>query len=134
MRLPLSPDQLKKLLVEQELVTPERFDELYQEGERKSQNIIDLLVSEKVVERNYLDDLIAKTLGVPRVDFGSLAMDKEIVQLLSEDVARQRQVIVFNKEQDGTYDVAMIDPSDLETREFLAQRLQGKINPFLASA
>ena len=29
---------------------------------------------------------------------------------------------------------AMIDPSDLETQEFLAQRLQGKIKPFLASA
>ncbi len=133
MRLPLSPDQLKKLLVDQGLIAPERFDELYQEADRKNQNAIDLLVSEKIVERNYLDDLIAKTLGVPRADFSSLAMDKAVVQLLPEDVARQRQVIVFGKGEDGTYNVAMIDPSDLETREFLAQRLQGRIQPFLAS-
>ena len=134
MRLPLSPDQLKKILVEQELITPERFDELYQESERKSQSIIDVLISEKLVERGYLSDLIAKTLGVPRVDFGSQGIEKDVVQLLTEDIARQRQAIVFNKEPDGTYDVAMIDPSDLETREFLAQRLNGKIKPFLASA
>ncbi len=133
MRLPLSVDQLKRLLVEQELITPERFDELYQEAERKSQNIIDVLISEKIVERDYLSDLIAKTLGVPRADFSLHGIQKEIVQLLTEDIARQRQVIVFDKEPDGTYDVAMVDPSDLETRGFLAQRLNGKIKPFLAS-
>jgi type IV pilus assembly protein PilB len=134
MRLPLSVDQLKKLLIEQELITPERFDELYQEAERKSQNIIDVLISEKIVERDYLSDLIAKTLGVPRADFSLHGIQKEVVQLLTEDIARQRQVIVFDKEPDGTYDVAMVDPSDLETRGFLAQRLNGKIKPFLASS
>ena len=34
--------------------------------------------------------------------------------------------MIFDKEEDGTYDVAMIDPSDLETREFLAQRLKAE--------
>ena len=69
MRLPISADQLKKLLIEQELITPERFDELRQEADRKSQSIIDVMVSEKIVERGYLSDLIAKNLGVERVDF-----------------------------------------------------------------
>lgn len=133
MKLPLSPDQLKKLLVDQNLITAERFDELYEEAERKSQSVIDIMVSEKIVERNYLDDLIAKLLGVPRADFSLYKIDKDMVKLLTEDMARQRQAIIFNKEQDGTYDVAMIDPSDLETREFLSQRLKAKIKPFLAS-
>jgi len=133
MKLPISPDQLKKLLVEQNLIAPERFDELYQEAERKNQSVIDILVSEKIVERNYLSDLIASLLGVPRADFSVRPLDKDIVKLLAEDTARQRQVIVFNKEEDGTYDVAMVDPSDLETREFLEQRLNGRIRPFLAS-
>jgi type IV pilus assembly protein PilB len=134
MKLPISPDQLKKLLVDQNLIAPERFDELYQEAERKSQNVIDVLVSEKIVESNYLKDLIASLLGVPCVDFSVHPVNKEVVKLLNEGAARQRQVIVFDKEQDGTYDVAMIDPSDLETREFLQQRLNGKIKPFLASS
>jgi len=134
MKLPISPDQLKKLLMDQNLITPERFDELYQESERKNQGIIDVLVSEKVVERNYLSDLIASLLGVPRADFSLQPVDKVVVELIPADVARQRQVIVFKKEDDGTYDVAMTDPSDLETREFLAQRLNAKIRPFLASS
>jgi type IV pilus assembly protein PilB len=120
--------------VDQNLIAPERFDALYQEADRKGQNVIDVLFSEKIVESNYLNDLIASLLGVPRADFSVHPVNKEIVKLLNEGAARQRQVIVFDQEQDGTYDVAMTDPSDLETREFLQQRLNGKIKPFLASS
>jgi type IV pilus assembly protein PilB len=134
MKLPISADQLKKILVDQNLIAPERFDELYQEAERKNQSVIDVVVSQKIVERNYLNGLIASLLGVARADFSAQPVNKETVNLLDEGVARQRQAIVFNKEEDGTYDVAMIDPSDLETREFLAQHLGGKVKPFLASA
>jgi type IV pilus assembly protein PilB len=132
MKLPLPVDQLKKLLVDENLIAPERFDALLEEGDRKSQSIVDILVSEKIVEGNYLSDLIANSLGVPRVDFSMQKLDKDIVKLLSEDVARQRQVIIFNKEPNGTFDVGMLDPSDLETREFLEQRLKSKVKPFLA--
>lgn len=134
MKLPISSGQLKQLLVGQNLIAPERFDELYQEADRKGQNVIDVLVSEKIAEPDYLNDLIASVLGVPRADFGAHPVNKEIVKLLNEDTARQRQVIVFDREENGAYDVAMLDPSDLETREFLQQRLNGKINPFLASS
>ncbi len=133
MKLPISSEQLKQLLVEQNLIAPERYDELYQEAERKSQSVIDVLISEKVVESNYLNDLIAKMLGVPRVDFSMQKIDNDMVKLLTEDVARARQAMVFAREEDGTYDVAMIDPSDLETREFLAQRLKANVKAFLAS-
>lgn len=133
MKLPISSDQLKSLLIEQNLIAPERYDELYKEAERKSQSVIDVLVSEKIADKNYLNDLIAKTLGVPRVDFSAQKIDNAIVKLLTEDVARQRQAMVFAQEPDGTYDVAMVDPSDLETRQFLAQRLKGNIKAFLAS-
>jgi type IV pilus assembly protein PilB len=122
------------MLVEQNLIAPDQFDALYQEAERKSQNLIDVLVSERIVERSYLDDLIAAVLGVPRADLSSMKIDKDIVKLLAEGVARQRQVIIFGREEDGTYDVAMANPSDLETREFLEQRLNGKVKPFLASS
>ncbi len=134
MKLPVSPDQLKKILVDQNLVAPGRFDELYQEAERKGQSVVDILVSEKIVERSYLDDIIASLLGVPRADLSTGKIDKDTVNLLAEGVARQRQAIVFNKEEDGTYDIAMADPSDLETREFLSSGWGGKIKPFLASA
>jgi type IV pilus assembly protein PilB len=133
MRIPIAPDQLKKILLEENLISGERFDELAAEAERKNQNILDVLVGEKIAEVNYLGNLIAKALGVPRVDFSARKINDDVVKVLPADVARARQVIIFNRESDGSYDAAMTDPSDLETIQFLTQRLKARINPFLAT-
>ena len=134
MKLPLPPLQLKNALVAENLITAERFDELFEEAQRKNQDMLEVLVSEKVASYGFLGDLVAKFLGVERADFATSIVDRQLVQTLPEDIARQRQVIVFNREPDGTLDVAMIDPSDLETIEFLSQRLKAQIKPFLATS
>lgn len=133
MRLPIPPQLLKKKLTEENVLAPEQFDALIEEGERKNQNIIDLLISQKVVDGNYIYSLLASTLGVPLANIGARPIDEEALQLLSEELARQRQVIVFGKEANGSLNVAMADPSDLETIEYLSQHLKAKINPFLAT-
>ena len=132
MRLPLPIPQIKKLLVDEGLIAPEKFDEFLVEAERKNQSILDTLVSGRVATPDYLNDLIATTLGVPRVNFATQKVQSDMVSFAGR-IARQRQVIVFGKEEDGTYDVAMVDPSDLETISFLGQRLKGKVKPFLAT-
>jgi type IV pilus assembly protein PilB len=133
MRLPLPQEQIKNLVVQEGFITPDQFDVLAAEAERKNQNILDILVAQRIVEADYLSTLIAKALGVSRVDFSSHTLGDAIVKLLPENIARERQVILLNQEADGTYDVGMADPSDLETIEFLSQRLKGKIKPFLAT-
>ncbi|MBI2888641.1 MAG: type II/IV secretion system protein [Candidatus Liptonbacteria bacterium] len=132
MKIPIPSPQLKRRLIEENLIAPERYDAFYAEADRKNQNILDVLVSEGVVASEYLGDLVAKMLGVGRVNLRVQPLDKNLVELLSEDIARQRQVIVFGREQNGTYDVAMADPSDLETIEFLSQHLKANVRPFLA--
>ena len=133
MKLPLPADQLKRLLIDEGLIAGDRFDELLIEADRKNQNIFDVLASEKVATADYLSNMVATALGVARVDFSVQKIDAETVKLLSEDVARQRQVIVFRHEEDGTYDAAMENPSDLETIEFLEQKLRGRVKAFLAT-
>lgn len=122
------------MLVDENLIAGERFDTLLADAERKNQSIVDVLISEKVADANYLIGLISKALGVPRVDFNNQKLDSDVVKSLPEDVARARQVILFQKENDNTYDAAMVDPSDLETIEFLGQRLKAHIKPFLATS
>ena len=134
MRLPLPVPRIKELLVGEGLITPEKFDELSVEAARKNQSVLDVFVSKQFATADYLNDLIANALDVPRVDFATQKIQSDVVKLLPEYIARQRQAIVFRKEDDGTYDVAMIEPSDLETVAFLGQRLKGKVKPFFATA
>ena len=133
MNLPISPDQLKKMLVSAGLVTPDVFDRLLEEAQRKNQNIAAVLVANHIAEEEYLDDVIAQALGVPRIKLAASTIDKDVLRLLPEAIARERQAVVFQREEDGTYDVAMVNPSDLETIEFLTERLKANIKPFLAA-
>jgi len=131
MNLPISITQLKNKLVQESLISPEKFDAIAEESERKNESVIDKLISEKIVERGFLNQFIAETLGVEVADLSVEGVDEKVVKALTEEIARQRRVVPFRREDDGTFDVAMTDPSDLETIEFLRERLGGKIKPYL---
>ena len=133
MTLPIPASQLKARLIQENLTTPERFDALSEEASLKNQNLLDILISEHVADSNYLNRLVADFLGVELINFNITPVDQEAVKIIPEEVARQRQIIIFSKEADGTLDVAMTDPSDLATLEYLAQHLRAKVRPFLAT-
>ena len=52
------------------------------------------------------------------MNLGAIGIDKKILNKLPEDAARQRNVIVFGRDAAGFFDVAMKDPTDLETIDF----------------
>ncbi len=133
MSLPIPPHQLKERLVRESLVTPERFDELALEAESKNQNLTDVLISEKVADAGYLNALFAGFLGVEIAELGTRGIDESVLKLLPENAARERQVVLFGADADGTIDAAMADPSDLATIEYLEQFLKRKIRPFLGT-
>ncbi|MDO8504561.1 MAG: GspE/PulE family protein [Candidatus Liptonbacteria bacterium] len=134
MAFPIPAGQLKNRLVQENLVTPERFDALAEEARLKNQNLTDILISERVADASYISSLVAELLGVEMVNFRDMAINTEAVKLIPEEVARQKQVIIFNREENGVLDVAMFDPSDLATIEYLTQHLQAKIKPYLATS
>ncbi|MEK7212171.1 MAG: ATPase, T2SS/T4P/T4SS family, partial [Patescibacteria group bacterium] len=132
MHLPIPAQQIKKRLVDEGLLAPEKFDALLNEAERKNQNLIDLLISEKIANTSYLYGILAEMLGVEMANLGARTIDESVLRLLSEEASRQRRVILFGRNYDGSINAAMMDPSDLETIEFLSQRLQTRVLPFLA--
>jgi type IV pilus assembly protein PilB len=133
MKLPISPEQLKTILENEGLLKPAEFDTLMTEADRKGQDIVDVLVANHIAEEEYLYDVIAKTIGVDRIKLAASTIDKDVLKLIPEMTARNRQIVVFRREDDGTYDVAMANPSDLEAIEFLTTRLQARVRPFLAT-
>ncbi|OGY98234.1 MAG: hypothetical protein A2855_02820 [Candidatus Liptonbacteria bacterium RIFCSPHIGHO2_01_FULL_57_28] len=132
--LPIPPVQLKQRLIKENLVTPERFDALAAEAASKGQKLSDVLISEKVADESYLNSIFADFLGVEIAALGARGIDEGALKLLPESMARERQVILFAVEADGTLDAAMADPSDLATTEFLEHKLQQRVRPFLATS
>ncbi len=129
----LPPAKLKEILVKSGAIDAAAFDALEEEAEHKRQSLAEIIISQGLVNRDYFYLLISRALGVERVNLGAIGIDEHILHLLSEDIARQRNVIVFGRDQMGRFEVAMEDPTDLETIDFLTLRLGGPVMPFLAT-
>src|SRR3989344_3288535 len=128
------PDQkLKEALIKEGLITEVDFDAIAQESKRMGQNISDILISRGIISENYFSDLLAEYFGVPKAHLDEKSIDEQSLRLLPEDLSRQKRVIVFGQDPDGALKVAIEDPSDLETIEFLKRYLKADLKIFLAS-
>ncbi|MFH1346870.1 MAG: GspE/PulE family protein [Spirochaetota bacterium] len=131
--LKIPNQKLKEILIKEDLIGAENFDKLAVESKRMGQNIADVLISQGIIGRDYFYTLMAKYVGVELVNLGGQLIEEKILRKLSEDLARQKRALVFREESGGTLSVAMEDPSDLTTIEFLEKNLKTKIKPFLAT-
>ncbi|MFA5173349.1 MAG: GspE/PulE family protein [Candidatus Paceibacterota bacterium] len=127
-------EKLKEFLIQDKLITPEEFDALLLEAVRLSQDVVDILVSRNIISSKYFVSLLSRYFGVDHADINIASLDESLVRLLPEDVARSRRAVIFKKNEDGSFDVAMENPSDLETIEFLSSLLKTSLNPFLATS
>lgn len=124
--------QLKSTLVTDGVIRADEFATLEEEATRLGKNPADLLISRGTITEEYYNSLLAAYYGVQMIILDPNTIDTEAVNLITEEVARSRRVIPFATEKDGTVDIAMEDPSDLGTIQFLETRLQRKMKPFLA--
>lgn len=131
--LTIPPQKLKDFLAEEGLITKANFDSLFAESKRMDQNIGELLISRGVITKDYFYDLLSRYFEVEKANLGSHPINENALRKLSEDLAKQKRVVVFKEEPGGALHVAMEDPSDLGVIEFLEKRLKAKIKPFLAT-
>lgn len=128
----LPPAKLGEMLVSAGILTESTFDAAVAESQRRRQNIVDILIAQNLITKDYFYALVAQTLGVERVNLGSIKIDEELLRLLPEDIAKRRRSILFGREGNA-YLVAMEDPTDLEAVDFLSVRLKSPVKPFLAT-
>ncbi len=128
------PDQkLKEIIVQEGLIQEADFDAALGEAQRMGQSVADVLISKKIITQGYLDDVLSNYFSVAKAGLSGRQIDENVLRILPEDASRQRRAVVFDREPDGTLWVAMEDPNDLETVEFLKRYLKADLKIFLAS-
>ncbi len=132
--LTIPPQKLKELLAGEGLIAASDFDVLSDEARRLGQNLAEILISRGIITPDYLYGIIAKYFGVEKADFANRKINEEVLGRFSENLARQKRTIIFDKDSTGVVYAAMEDPSDLNTIEFLQKHLGVRIKPFLATS
>ena len=126
-------EKLKSILVKEGLIEPAQFEDIRKEAERLNQNLTEVLISRRIMTEEYFIDFLSRYFNVSKADLAAKKINERVFSFLSQNLARQKQAVVFDQEPDGTFDVALEDPGNLETIEFLEKHLKGRIKVFLAT-
>lgn len=124
-------EQLKKLLIENGLLSESDFENALKESQRTEKNLVDILISRGFLTKEYYADLLADYLKIERVKLVGQTIPKEVLTLIPEDISRTKNAVAFEK-LDNTLKVAMLDPVNLETLSFLEKYTGYFIKPYLA--
>jgi len=128
----ISDKNLKNFLLESEIIAPDILDQAEKESLGNKQKLGDLLVFKGLLQEEQLRKAYAYLLGIPFVNLENQFVPKEILNIIPEPIARKHNIVAFEK--DGRkIKVAMLDPEDLQTIDFIRKKTQSKILPCLTS-
>lgn len=129
----IEPEQLKAFLLDAGIAKEAQMEEAQKKAETTRQKLGDVLVSEGVITQEELIKLEAYILGIPFVSLEKENIAPEILKIIPEPIARSHNIVAFRK-KGNNLEVAMLDPEDLRTIEFIKKKEPGlKILPRLTT-
>lgn len=124
--------QLKEFLLDAGILEKSVIEDAYQEALQDKKQLGDLLGEKKLLSETDIQKMYAYILGIPFVDLHKNTIPPDVLQLIPEPIARKYRIIAFEKT--GTnLKVAMLNPDDLQTIDFIKKKTGVKIVPCLTT-
>ncbi|MFY9457919.1 MAG: ATPase, T2SS/T4P/T4SS family [Candidatus Spechtbacterales bacterium] len=124
--------QLRAFLLDSELATESKINEAETKAEKTGQKLGSILVLSGVITEEQLAKLEAYILGIPYVGLEKETIDPAVLRVIPEPIARKHNIISYKKEGKNL-EVAMLDPEDLATIDFIKKKANLKILPRLTN-
>lgn len=124
--------QLKAFLLDSGLVKPKDIKRAESIAEKTKASLHDVVLNEGILKEDELRRLEAYILGIAFVDLSRETIDPEILRVIPETIAKKHNIIAFKK-TGNELEVAMLDPDDLPTIEFIKKKEGIKIKPRLTT-
>lgn len=124
--------QLKAFLLDAGLVAGKQLEDAQKKAEKTKQKIEDVLISEGLITQEELIKLEAYILGIPFVNLEKEIVSPEVLKFIPEPIARSNNIVAFRR-KGNDLEVAMLDPEDLRTIEFIKKTADFKILPRLTT-
>jgi len=128
----VEPQQLKSFLLDAGLVSEKDFKGAQEKAKKTRQKVGDVLVSEGLILQEELIKLKAYILGIPFVNLEREVVSSKALKIIPEPIARSHNIVAFRK-KGKNLEVAMLDPEDLRTIEFIKKKADLKILPRLTT-
>lgn len=132
MQLHLSEDKLKSLLTESGVIDDSTYESAVKESDVDNP-VTNVLINRGDVPEHYFAELLAKYTNIPIIELPGVAIPKDTLNLVPENYAQSKQLVVFDYQPGEYAKVAMVDPLDYEAIEFLQAKLGVWIDVYLTT-
>ncbi|PJE73420.1 MAG: hypothetical protein COV02_02810 [Candidatus Terrybacteria bacterium CG10_big_fil_rev_8_21_14_0_10_41_10] len=125
-------EKIKILLLESGLINSADIKAAEEKAKKTGDSLENILVSDGKIPEDDLRRLQAYTLGIPFVNLEKEKIDFDVLSLIPEPIARNHNIVAYKKNDDAL-EVAMVDPQDIETMDFIRKKSNLRILPRLTN-
>lgn len=122
---------LEDILFEEKKLTADQLSAIRIESANTSQTVENIIRERGLVKNLDLAKAKAATLGSEYVDLDQVTIPGEVLDQVSQDIAKKYMVVPFDL-KNGVLHLAMADPLDLPTIELVERKTGLKVKPYLA--
>lgn len=128
----VSNQQLREFLLDSDMVPEDAVETAFHEAESGGALLGRVLLDKQLITEDGLQKVYAYVLGIPFVDLRKETIDQEILQIIPEPIAKKASIVAFEK-SGMNLKVAMLDPEDIQTIDFIKKKTGLKIVPCLTN-
>jgi len=125
-------NSIEDILVEQELITKEQLDSIRQEHIKTGKPISNIIKGGNYVSELAFAKAYGQSYGIRYVSLSDKKIEPALLDYVTLELAKNQQVIPFEfNDQNDELSVAMVDPLDLPTIEFIEKRANVRVTPYI---
>ena len=125
-------EELRSFLLDSNIVPKDVVEQTALEAKKENKNLGALLLEKKLIQEVELQKVYAYILGIPFVDLSKETIPVEVLQIVPELIAKKYNIVSFEK-NGVNLKVAMLNPEDLQTIDFIKKKTGLKIVPCLTT-
>lgn len=125
--------KLKLFLLDSGLISSKDITEAEEKIKKTGEDLGEALVGNGKISEDDLRRLEAYILGIPFVGLEKEKIDFAVLSLIPEPIARNHNIVAYRRNKDDL-EVAMLDPEDLGTIDFIKKKAGLKILPRLTNS
>ena len=129
----VSDQTIESILKQGGVVDEPQLADLKLITERSKQTLQETAIEQKVISEEDLTKLIGDYIGVPFVRIEPKDIPEDVLKRIPEHIARQYNVVLFEKNEDDSLSLAMEDPDDVQALNFIQKEIGYNTKVFLAT-
>ncbi|HET8671362.1 MAG TPA: ATPase, T2SS/T4P/T4SS family, partial [Candidatus Saccharimonadales bacterium] len=123
---------VESLLKEGGVLSADQLKKLRDQAAAEKKSLQTVVIQANKISEAELTKLYAREIDVPFVEFAVGNLQRDILKLIPERVARQYGAVAFDVDNDGVIFVALEDPDDIQAINFLQKQIGKPIRVHIA--